>query len=248
MISRSGFSLGLAAGLTLACAVPAGAAWAQRTASIAAAIADPARPAKDRFRDDRRKPAETLAFAGVKPGMTVAELIPGNGYYTRLLARAVGLKGKVFTLPFGEPRADQSKALAAEPAYAGNVTLVSTASPISLALPAPVDMVWTSQNYHDVRQGRFLLNKAVFAALKPGGLYFVIDHAAKAGSGEEVLLSLHRIDEDVVKREVETAGFVLDGEGQFLRNPKDDRTKMVFDRELNRDTDQFVLRFRKPGP
>ena len=92
-----------------------------------------------------------------------------------------------------------------------------------------------------------MLNKAVFNALKPGGVYFIVDHAAKPGSGEEVLLSLHRIDEDIVKREVLAAGFVLEAEGDFLRNPKDDRSKMVFDRELNRDTDQFVLRFRKPA-
>ena len=212
---------------------------------IAAAVADPARPAKDRFRDDRRKPAQTLAFAGIAPGETVAELIPGNGYYTRLLSKAVGPNGKVYTLPFGEPRAAQSRALAVDPTY-GNVTLVN-ASPASLNLPQPVDLVWTTQNYHDIRAGRGMLNKAVFAALKPGGVYFIVDHSAKPGSGDDVLLSLHRIDEDVVKREVEAVGFVLEAEADFLHNPKDDRTKMVFDRELNRDTDQFVLRFRKPA-
>ncbi len=212
---------------------------------IAAAVADPARPAKDRFRDDRRKPAETLAFAQIRSSEEVAELIPGNGYYTRLLSKAVGPSGKVYTLPFGEPRAAQSRALAADPAY-GNVTLVA-ASPTNLGLPHPVDLVWTTQNYHDIRAGRAMLNKAVFAALKPGGVYFIVDHSAKPGSGEDVLLSLHRIDEDVVRREVEAAGFVLEAEGDFLHNPKDDRTRMVFDRELNRDTDQFVLRFRKPA-
>jgi predicted methyltransferase len=212
---------------------------------IAAAVADPARPAKDVFRDDRRKPAETLAFAQIVAGEKVAELIPGNGYYTRLLSKAVGPTGKVYTLPFGEPRAGQSRALAADPAY-HNITLVA-ASPFNLGLPEKVDLVWTTQNYHDIRAGRAMLNKAVFAALKPGGVYFIVDHAAKSGSGEDVLLSLHRIDEDIVKREVEAAGFVLEAEADFLHNPKDDRTKMVFDRELNRDTDQFVLRFRKPA-
>lgn len=216
-------------------------------ASIAAAVAAADRPPLDRFRDDRRKPAETLAFAGVRPGMTVAEMIPGNGYYTRLISRAVGPGGRVYTIPFGEPRASMSKALAADKAY-GNVTLVA-GSPANLAVPAPVDLVWTSQNYHDIRQGRALLNKAVFAALKPGGTYFIVDHAAKdgAGAGDDVLLSLHRIDEAVVKREVEAAGFVLDGEAQFLRNPNDDRSKLVVDRSLDRNTDQFVLRFKKPA-
>ena len=228
----------------LACGPIAGSAYAQTPASFAAAIADKARPAKDVFRDERRKPAETLAFAEVKPGAKVAELIPGNGYYTRLLSRAVGPAGKVYTVPFGEPRASQSQAIAKDPAYT-NITLVQ-GTPGKLALPEPVDLVWTSQNYHDIRAGRALVNKSVFAALKPGGVYFIVDHAAKVGAGDEVLLSLHRIDEEVVKREVIAAGFVLEAEGQFLRNPKDDRTKMVFDRELNRDTDQFVLRFRKP--
>ena len=239
----------LAAG-GLAMALLAGPSWARAqsaaTPAIAAAVADPGRPARDRFRDERRKPALTLAFAGVRPGLKVAELIPGNGYYSRLIAKAVGPTGRRYTQPFTEPRVAASKALAADPAY-GHITLVSAATPLGLALPEPVDLVWTTQNYHDIRAGRAVLNKAVFAALKPGGTYFVVDHAAKAGAGDEVLLSLHRIDEDVVKREVVAAGFVLDGEAQFLRNPKDDRTRMVFDRELNRDTDQFVLRFRKPG-
>ena len=212
--------------------------------TIASAVSDSARPARDRYRDERRKPAETLAFAGVAPGMKVAELIPGNGYYTRLLARAVRPGGRVYTLPFGEPRAAASQALAAEAAY-DDITLVQ-GGPTDLKLPEPVDMVWTSQNYHDIRAGRSLLNKAIFNALKPGGVYFIVDHAAKPGAGDEVLLTLHRIDEATVKREVLAAGFVLDGEGDFLRNPRDDRSRMVFERELNRDTDQFVLRFRKP--
>ena len=237
----------LATALALAMSAPLVRAQspAAPTAAYAAAVADSHRPAKDVFRDGRRKPAETLAFAGIRPGMKVAELIPGNGYYTRLLSRAVGPTGKVYTIPFSEPRASQSKAIAEDPAYT-NITLVQ-GSPGGLNTPEPVDLVWTSQNYHDIRAGRAVLNKAVFNALKPGGVYFIVDHAAKPGAGEEVLLSLHRIDEDIVKREVLAAGFVLEAEGEFLRNPKDDRSKMVFDRELNRDTDQFVLRFRKPA-
>lgn len=213
-------------------------------AAYAAAIADAARPAKDKFRDERRKPALTLAFAQVRPGMKIAELIPGNGYYTRLLSRAVGPSGRIYTIPFGEPRAGLSKALSEDRAY-GNITLVA-GSPARLSTPEPVDLVWTTQNYHDIRAGRGLLNRAVFEALKPGGAYVVIDHAAKRGAGEEVLLTLHRIDEDVVKREVQAAGFTLEAEGEFLHNARDDRGKMVFERELNRDTDQFALRFRKP--
>ena len=230
-----------------ATALLGGAAQAQTRISpaIAAAVADKGRPGVDVYRDDRRKPAETVAFAGVAPGMTIAELIPGNGYYTRILSKAVGAKGHVYTVPFSEPRASYSKAIATDPNYA-NVTLIGGA-PLSIGVPAPVDLVWTTQNYHDIRQGRALLNKAVFDALKPGGIYFVVDHSAVAGAGEDVLLSLHRIDEDVVKREVLAAGFVLEAESQLLRNPGDDRKKMVFDREVNRNTDQFVLKFKKPA-
>lgn len=212
--------------------------------AIAAAVADKARPAIDTYRDDRRKPAQTLAFAGVAPGMMIAELIPGNGYYTRILSKAVGPKGRIFTVPFSEPRAAYSKAIAADPTYA-NVTLI-TGTPLSIATPTPVDLVWTTQNYHDIRQGRALLNKAVFDALKPGGTYFIVDHSAVSGADEGVLLSLHRIDEALVKREVLAAGFVLDGESDLLRNPADKRNQMVFDREVDRHTDQFVLRFKKP--
>ena len=213
--------------------------------AIAAAVADKARPGIDTYRDDRRKPAETVAFAGVSPGMTVAELIPGNGYYTRILSKTVGAKGRVFTVPFSEPRAAFSKAIAADPAYA-NVTLI-TGAPLSISVPAPVDLVWTTQNYHDIRQGRAILNKAVFDALKPGGTYFIVDHSAVAGADESVLLSLHRIDEAVVKREVLAAGFVLEAESDLLRNPADKRGQMVFDRDVNRNTDQFVLKFKKPA-
>jgi predicted methyltransferase len=223
----------------------AGVAAAQTPAPyILSAVSDSSRPALDKFRDDRRKPAETLAFAGVAPGMIIAELIPGNGYYTRILAKAVGPTGKVFTVPFGEPRAANSAALAKDPAYP-NVQLLG-GPPGSINVPAPVDMVWTTQNYHDVRALAGPINKAVFAALKPGGVYFIVDHAAKAGAGEESV-ALHRIDEAVVKRDVLAAGFVLEAEGDFLRNPKDDHTKQVMERDLNRATDQFVLRFRKPA-
>ncbi len=236
-----------AASLSILAGVAVTPAFAQSPVSYASAVADKDRPAKDVFRDTRRKPARTLAFARIRPGMKVAELIPGNGYYTRFLSRAVGPSGHVYTIPFGEPRASQSAAIAKDAAYA-NITLLA-GSPARLGAPEPVDLVWTSQNYHDIRAGRGLLNKAVFDALKPGGIYFIVDHAAKAGAGagDDVLLSLHRIDEEVVKKEVLAAGFVLDGEGEFLHNPADDRTKMVFDRELNRDTDQFVLRFKKPA-
>jgi predicted methyltransferase len=211
--------------------------------NIAAAVADASRPPLDKFRDERRKPAQTLAFAGIKEGMKIAELIPGNGYYTRLLSKAVGPSGKVYTFPSGEPRTPLSAALAKNAAYT-NIQYVP--APItSLAVPEPVDVVWTSQNYHDLRAQAATINKAVFAALKPGGTYLILDHAAKPGARNESV-ALHRIDEELVKQEVLAAGFVLDAQSDLLRNPKDDRARQVMERDLNRQTDQFVLRFRKP--
>lgn len=210
---------------------------------IAEAVADANRPALDKFRDDRRKPAETLAFSGVQEGMKVVELIPGNGYYTRMIAKVVGGSGKVYTFPSGEPRTAMSAALAKDPAY-GNIQIM----PGSFAMtkpPEPVDLIWTSQNYHDMRAQAAAINKAAFDALKPGGVYFIVDHAAKPGAGAESI-ALHRIDEALVKRDVIAAGFVLEAEGDFLRNPNDDGSRQVMERDLARQTDQFVLRFRKP--
>jgi predicted methyltransferase len=232
--------LALAAGVWIASAT----AQSDIAPHITAAIADAARPPLDKFRDERRKPAQTLGFAGIKPGMKIAELIPGNGYYTRILAKAVGPTGKVYTFPGGEPRTPLSAALAKDAAYS-NIQLV-TGSVTSMPVPEPVDLVWTSQNYHDLRAQAAAVNKAVFNALKPGGIYLILDHAAKQGARAESI-PLHRIDEELVKQEVQAAGFTLDAESDLLRNPKDDRARQVMERDLNRQTDQFLLRFRKPA-
>lgn len=113
--------------------------------------------------------------------------------------------------------------------------------------PEPVDVVWTSQNYHDLPpEVRAQVNKAAFAALKPNGIYIVLDHKAADGAGEGVHRTLHRADEAIVKTEVAAAGFKLDKEFDNLRNPKDDHTKAVFDGAVRGDTDQFILRYRKP--
>ena len=218
---------------------------------IADAVADPARPAADRERDANRKPAETLAFAGVKPGDAVVELAPGKGYYTRLLSAVVGTKGKVYPVtqppkPDAPPPAVQ--AIAADPHY-GNVqvTLTKYAEP---KLPAAVDVVWTTQNYHDFHNIPDVqvatLNKAVFDALKPGGIFFILDHAAEAGSGARDTNTTHRIDEETVKEEVKAAGFELAGESNILRNKDDPRTGKVFEPPIQGHTDQFLLKFRKP--
>jgi predicted methyltransferase len=224
---------------------------------IVAAVADPARPATDTSRDADRKPAKTLAFAGVKPGDHVAELIPAGGYFTRLLSAVVGPAGKVYAVappgppepPPGEPAPAAAVQAIAADAHYSNVT-VSVQRVSRLELPEQVDLIWTSQNYHDFHNVPNIdvlnIDKAVFRALKPGGIYLVLDHAAAAGSGFRDTATLHRIDPDAVKREVIAAGFALDAESDALHNKADPHTAKVFAPEIRGHTDQFILRFKKP--
>src|ERR1700736_4451043 len=224
---------------------------------IAAAVADTNRPESDRQRDANRKPAETLAFTGVKPGDQIAELLPGGGYFTRIFSKIVGPSGHVYALvPAPLPNAPQDapdfaarvKAIAADAKYS-NVSVV--VEPFSeLKTPGPVDLVWTSQNYHDLHNLPGLdvgvFNQLIFEALKPGGIYLVLDHAAEPGSGIRDTATLHRIDAETVKKEVLAAGFVFAGSSDLLRDPGDAHTVKVFDPSVRGKTDQFVLKFRKP--
>jgi predicted methyltransferase len=225
---------------------------------LAAAVADPARPPADVEHDVNRKPAETLLFAGVKPGIKVAELLPGGGYYTRLISKVVGSTGHVYALvPAPLPDAPANapdfsarvKAIAADPNYS-NVSVV--VSPFAeLKTPEPVDLVWTSQNYHDLHNfpglNLTVFNQMVFEALKPGGIYFILDHSSVPGAGSSVTSTLHRIDPETVKREVLAAGFQFVGSSNLLRQPSDSRTAKVFDPAIRGRTDQFILKFRKPA-
>jgi len=226
-------------------------------ANIAAAVADPARKADAANNDARRKGGELLAFAQVKPGQSVVDLIPGGGYFTRLFSAAVGAKGHVYAVWPNEyaQEADSdvkgSNALAAQPHYKNVSVLLQPGNQFSV--PKPVDMVFTSQNYHDYPD-KFMgnidpavLNKQVFDALKPGGLYVIVDHVAEAGSGMRDTDTLHRIDPAIVKKQVEAAGFVFDGESEVLRNAADPHNIKVFDKSIRGHTDQFAYRFRKPG-
>jgi predicted methyltransferase len=222
--------------------------------NVTAAVNDPKRPDADRKLDAERKPADMLEIARIHPGMRVMDLIPGGGYFTRLFAVAVGPKGYVYAYQPAEWDAHRkgkpAAVLAVAPDYP-NVSVID--APINkLVAPEPLDVVWTSQNYHDLHNDfakpadLSIINKAVFDALRPGGYFIVLDHAAKNGSGVADTNTLHRIDEAVVKQEVEAAGFKLAGESNVLRNPNDDRTKLVFDDTIRHKTDQFILIFRKP--
>ena len=216
-----------------------------------ASIADANRPAEDVARDVARNPAAMLAFAGVKPGDKVVDFIPGAGYFTRLFAKAVGANGHVYGVAPPPRKPDEPAPLSkivGDPAYP-NVSVVPLTG--MLAVPEPVDLVWTAQNYHDLHLAQFKLdvvamNKAVFDALKPGGVYVIVDHAALPGSGLEVPDKLHRIDPAIVKQEVIAAGFEYEDESTVLRNDTDDHTLIVFDPKVRGKTDQFAFRFRKP--
>jgi predicted methyltransferase len=237
------------------------------SASLVAAIADASRPDTDKQRDVNRKPAEVLAFAGVKPGDRVGELIAGRGYFTRIFCKAVGETGHVYTIgitpaqprPGGPPRdmpagpppgapPGAPPAAAQQGVPCANVTANSYKFS-ELTMPAGLDLVWTSENYHDLNNAMFggadmrPFNKAVYDSLKPGGVYLVEDHAAAAGSGKSVTETLHRIEKSAVVADVTAVGFTLEGASAVLANPDDDHTKGPF--ALNGKSDKFLLKFRK---
>jgi predicted methyltransferase len=215
--------------------------------NYAAILADPIRPEADRVRDADRKPAELVAFAGVRAGDKVAELAPGGGYFTRILSGVVGPDGRVYAMA-----ARPSPALQELGTARPNV-VVTTAEPGTIPAPEPVDVVWTTLNYHDFKNvkvgdsdGAAAINAAAFRALKPGGLYLIVDHDTAPGAGASQTSTLHRIEGALVRREVESAGFRLDGTSDLLRHPGDDHTSKVQETGIRGKTDQFVLRFRKP--
>jgi predicted methyltransferase len=242
----------ISASLALAASgLAVGVAAQKPSSAISTAVADTARPAADTARDIHRKPAEMVAFAGLKPGDKVAEMMPGGGYYTRILAKTVGPKGHVYALvPTGfANRPGGLDALNTLAAQYGNVTIIPT-DLASFKLDTPVDVVWTTENYHDFHNGPTAnipgLNAAAFAALKPGGVYFIEDHAAAAGAGATTTSTLHRIDPAAVISEVQAAGFKLDAQSKLLANPEDAHDKAVFDPTIRGETDKLALRFSKP--
>jgi predicted methyltransferase len=217
-------------------------------AYVASALADKARPEADVKLDEARKPGELIAFAGIKPGERVADYLPGGGYFTQLFADVVGPNGHVFAATLSDKGSERLKGVVE--AHKNVSTVVAPQG--TFLMPGPLDVVWTSLNYHDLHNlklgdgGMVKLDKAIFDSLKPGGVFIVIDHAAEPGSGVRDTNTLHRIDPAVVKQEVEAAGFKLEAESKLLSNPEDDHTKGVTDAAIRRHTDQFVFKFRKP--
>lgn len=220
---------------------------------IEASVADTTRPAADIERDGKRHPAALLAFTGVKPGDVVVDWVPGGGYFTRLFAGVAGDDGKVYAWVPSElkDKYDLGKNAEAVAAERKNVTAVIEPM-LATTTIRDADIVWTSQNYHDLHTKGFgdvdtlTFNKQVFAMLKPGGVYIIVDHRAADGAPVDVAETLHRIDPAIVKREVEAAGFVFDSESVALNNPADDHTLNVFDEKIRGQTDQFIYKFKKP--
>jgi predicted methyltransferase len=218
---------------------------------ITAALSDARRPQADAARDELRHPADIMAFAGVRPGWRVADVGPGGGYYTRLLAVAVGEGGRVYAIERPNRAPDQPRAILAVAPQYGNVTVVQQGYQ-GWTVDQPLDAIFISQIYHDFHLPALNLdvpqvNRDMFAALRPGGELIIIDHAAVDGSDLSVTDSLHRIDQATARRELEAAGFVFEAESQVLRNPADSRLERVFESDIRGRTDQFVMRFRKPG-
>jgi predicted methyltransferase len=225
--------------------------------AISAAVTAADRDDKDRALDAGRKPAEVLAFFGVAPGQRIGELFSGGGYTTEIIARIVGDGGKVYA----QNTKDILDRFARAPLTARldkpvmkNTVMVE--QPTETPFPPDaknLDAVICILNYHDLvwqKVDRAKMNKAVFAALKPGGVYAIVDHSAAKGSGLRDVESIHRIDEDAVKKEILAAGFKLDAESDLLRNPEDPRDWNASPRaaaDKRGTSDRFTLRFVKPG-
>jgi predicted methyltransferase len=227
-------------------------AAAQGVPDYAAIVAAPDRTEADRTTDKRRDPTQLLAFTGVRAGMTVLDMGAGGGYSTELMARAVGPNGKVYgqNAPMF---ANAVRGLEARTMTPAGKNIVALGRPFDDPLPPEVsglDMVTYFFFYHDtayLEVDRAQMNRKLFAALKPGGMMIIADHSAKAGAGVTVARSLHRIEESVLRNEVQAAGFKLVGEGNFLRHLEDPRDFSVQPVTPTRPAvDEFVLKFQKP--
>ncbi|MDI1447524.1 SAM-dependent methyltransferase [Polyangium sp. 6x1] len=225
-------------------------------AAIAAIVAAPDRAEADRALDAGRKPAELLAFLDIRPGMKVAEIAAGGGYTAELLARTVGEAGKVYgqnSKFILERFAEKPWAERLQKPVMKNVVRVDREFDEPLPPEAKeLDAVVMVLFYHDtiwMKTDRDKMNKTIFQALRPGGVYGIVDHSAKAGSGTSEAQTTHRIEEKTLREEVERAGFKLAGEASFLRNEKDTRdwnASPMKAGELRGTSDRFVLKFVKP--
>ena len=220
--------------------------------ALETAIANPSRPADDKKVDEQRHPKELLELSKVKAGDVVVDLFPGKGYFTRLFASVVGPKGKVIAfVPKEIEKAPFNPVEGGKAAVAGLKNAELKVLPLMTAPAESVDVVWTSQNYHDLHIKKIInvdvnaYNKLIFKMLKPGGRYIVIDHVAAKGATVADIENLHRIDPAQARAEIEAAGFVFEGESKALARSEDHKTN-VFEPTIRGRTDQFAFSFVKP--
>jgi len=229
--------------------------WGPIIAGVDAEQRDPDRPAAFRDLDPVRGPASLLAFAQIEEGEKVGDYIMGGGYWTRILSHVVGPQGRVYAfqpdefIGFRPAYGDEQNA-----AVAGRANVVALRGPVAAPpFPGQLDTIITVQNLHDLFIGAMPEGTApkaiaaLYAALKPGGTLLVVDHSAAEGTGTTAANTLHRIDKQAAVAALTAAGFVLEAEEGFYRRPEDPRTANVFDPAIRGKTDQFALRFRKPG-
>lgn len=232
---------------------------ADYTAQIAAAVASPDRPEKARALDEGRKPVETLAWLGLKPGIAAADLIPGEGYWTEIMAHVTGAGGSVAALQPEQFYNGEAEAAAwAEMARrAPGITLKRYPFDAFSYTSESLDFAIMNLNYHDLYwvSERYKIPytdpngfvRGLYAAMRPGGIVGIIDHVGPAGDTREVVEKYHRIDPAVVIADFKRAGFILAGQSDLLANPDDDHTVNVFNPAIRGKTDRFILKFRKPG-
>jgi predicted methyltransferase len=221
------------------------------------ALGDPGRIDQREAADARRKPGPLIALAGVKPADKVLDLIPGNGYWTRIFSKIVGPGGKVYAVwPHAYARTAMGnvatlRQLSADKYYGNIVTQIQPST--TLTAPEPIDVVWTSQNFHDypdefmAKGDPAALARDAFKILKPGGTFMIVDHVAARGRGLLDTDTLHRIDPAAVREIVEGAGFRFAGQSDVLVNPKDPLDIPVFDKSIRGHTSQFAYKFVKPN-
>lgn len=210
---------------------------------------------EDKARDTHRKPAEVLEFLGLKPGDTVVDIWASGGWYTEVLSNAVGDEGHVYSqnapsvLQFREGVHDRTLTARLADGRLGNVERIDVALAESPIEDNSVDFAITALNFHDVynrngAEAAVEFMASVYAVLKPGGVFGVIDHTGNADTDNS---DIHRLDPELAKAAATEAGFIVEAEGDLLSHPDDDHTKMVFDPTIRGKTDRFILKLRKPG-
>jgi predicted methyltransferase len=252
-IHRHANAIGMLAAVSMLVAWSMGSVTAQdaKAPDYAAIVASPDRSDGDRQTDARRQPAKMLAFAGVTTGMRILDMEANAGYSTELLARAVGPDGVVYAQDSAAVIErfvkDKFDLRAQKPAMKNVVHVIRNFDDPVPPDVGGLDMITFFFAYHDVTYmevDRTLMNKKMFAALKPGGFLVIADHSARPGDGTNVAKTLHRIEESTLHQEIEAAGFKLVTEADFLRHPEDPRDAAVFRPVI--PVDEFVLKYQKP--